>query len=162
MTALALINPRFGGQQPGQVPGSSPADERIGQPDDGQFERSAAGASILLFSSVAVRTGMPFHASVGAAKGAVEGLARSLAAELAPHIRVNVIAASLTDTPLAAGLLSSDEKRQAAAKRHPLQRIGSPQDVARMAALLLSEAASWITGQVIPIDGGMGALRVFR
>ena len=126
------------------------------------LKNSATGASIVLFSTVAVTTGMPFHASVAAAKGAVEGLTRSLAAELAPRIRVNAIAPSLTDTPLAASLLSSDEKRQAAAERHPMKRIGSPQDIARLAAFLLSDSASWLTGQVLHVDGGMGALRVFR
>jgi NAD(P)-dependent dehydrogenase (short-subunit alcohol dehydrogenase family) len=85
-----------------------------------------------------------------------------LAAELAPRIRVNAIAPSLTDTPLAASMLSSDEKRQAAAERHPIKRIGSPQDIARLAVFLLSDAATWITGQVLHVDGGMGALRVFR
>lgn len=126
------------------------------------LKNSTAGASIVLFSTVAVATGMPFHASIAGAKGAVEGLTRSLAAELAPRIRVNAIAPSLTDTPLAASLLSSDEKRQAAAERHPMKRIGSPHDIARLAAFLLSDSASWLTGQVLHIDGGMGALRVFR
>jgi NAD(P)-dependent dehydrogenase (short-subunit alcohol dehydrogenase family) len=126
------------------------------------LKNSATGASIVLFSTVAVTTGMPFHASIASAKGAVEGLTRSLAAELAPRIRVNAIAPSLTDTPLAASMLSSDEKRQAAAERHPIKRIGSPQDIARMAVFLLSDAANWVTGQVLHVDGGMSTLRVFR
>ena len=126
------------------------------------LKNSPTGASILLFSTVAVTTGMPFHASIAGAKGAVEGLARSLAAELAPRIRVNAIAPSLTDTPLAGSLLSSEEKRHAAAERHPLKRIGSPQDIARLAVFLLSDAASWVTGQVLHVDGGMSALRVFK
>jgi NAD(P)-dependent dehydrogenase (short-subunit alcohol dehydrogenase family) len=126
------------------------------------LKKSPTGASILLFSTVAVTTGMPFHASIAGAKGAVEGLARSLAAELAPRIRVNAIAPSLTDTPLAESLLSSEEKRHAAAERHPLKRVGSPKDIARLASFLLSDAASWVTGQVLHVDGGMGALRLFR
>jgi NAD(P)-dependent dehydrogenase (short-subunit alcohol dehydrogenase family) len=126
------------------------------------LKKSASGASILLFSTVAVGIGMPFHASIAGAKGAVEGLTRSLAAELAPRIRVNAIAPSLTDTPLASSLLASEEKRQAAAERHPLKRIGSPQDMARLAVFLLSDAAGWITGQVLHADGGMSALRLFR
>ena len=126
------------------------------------LKQSPEGASILLFSTVAVRTGMPFHASVAGAKGAVEGLTRALAAEFAPRIRVNAIAPSLTDTPLAGGLLSSEDKRRAAAERHPLKRIGRPADAARLAALLLTGEGGWITGQVIAVDGGMGALRVFR
>jgi 3-oxoacyl-[acyl-carrier protein] reductase len=107
-----------------------------------------------------VQQGMPFHASIAAAKGAVEGLTRSLAAEWAPKIRVNAIAPSLTDTPLADRLLNSDAKREAAAKRHPLQRVGTPQDLAAAALYLLSEDASWITGQIIPVDGGMSSLKV--
>ncbi len=127
-----------------------------------RLRKSPAGASIILFSTVAVKTGMAFHASVASAKGAIEGLTRSLAAEFAPRIRVNAIAPSLTETPLAQNLLSSEEKRQVSAERHPLKRIGSPQDIARLAAHLLSDAGSWITGQIIHVDGGMGALRVFR
>ena len=126
------------------------------------LKKSPTGASILLFSTVAVTTGMPFHASIAGAKGAVEGLTRSLAAELASRIRVNAIAPSLTDTPLAVNLLSSEEKRQAAAERHPMKRIGSVQDIARLALFLLSDDAGWITGQVFHADGGMSALRTFK
>ena len=117
-------------------------------------------ASIVLFSTVAVSQGMVFHTSIAAAKGAVESLTRSLAAEWAPDIRVNCIAPSLTDTPLAASLLSSDEKRKASGDRHPLRRVGQPADISAMAAFLLSEEASWISGQVIAVDGGMSTLRV--
>ncbi len=122
--------------------------------------KASGNASVVLFSTVAVAQGMPFHASVAAAKGAVEGLARSLAAELSPNIRVNVVAPSLTNTPLAARLLSSDEKLEASAKRHPLQRIGQPKDMAAITAFLLSDKASWITGQVIGVDGGLSRVRV--
>jgi NAD(P)-dependent dehydrogenase (short-subunit alcohol dehydrogenase family) len=125
------------------------------------LKKSPSGASIVLFSTVAVSTGMPFHASVGSAKAAVEGLTRSLAAEFAPRIRVNAVAPSLTDTPLAQNLLSSEEKRKASASRHPLKRIGSPQEIARSAAYLLSDASAWISGQILPIDGGMSSLRTF-
>jgi NAD(P)-dependent dehydrogenase (short-subunit alcohol dehydrogenase family) len=93
------------------------------------------------------------------AKGAVEGLTRSLAAELAPQIRVNAIAPSLTDTPLANRLLSTDERRDASAQRHPLKRVGKPEDIASMAAFLLSDQASWITGQILHVDGGMDAIK---
>ncbi len=123
--------------------------------------KAAPSASIVLFSTVAVAQGMPFHASVAAAKGAVEGLALSLAAELAPKIRVNVIAPSLTDTPLAATLLNSDAKREASAKRHPLQRIGDPEDTAKLVAVLLSDAAGFLTGQVLRPDGGLSSVRTF-
>jgi NAD(P)-dependent dehydrogenase (short-subunit alcohol dehydrogenase family) len=104
---------------------------------------------------------MPFHASVAAGKGAVEGLARSLAAELAPNIRVNVIAPSLTDTPLAAGLLNGDVKREGAAKRHPLQRVGTAGEVAELVAFLLSDASKSISGQILRPDGGLSSLRLF-
>ncbi len=123
--------------------------------------KKAGTASIVMFSSVAVKLGMPFHASIAAAKGAVEGLARSLAAELAPNrIRVNVIAPSLTDTPLAAGLLNTEAKRKAAAGRHPLRRIGQPSETAGLATFLLDDQSAWITGQVIGIDGGLGNLKL--
>lgn len=122
--------------------------------------KNAENPAVVLFSTVAVGQGMPFHASVAAAKGAVEGLTRSLAAEWAPSIRVNCIAPSLTDTPMAARLLSSIEKKEAAGGRHPLRRVGSPEEIASLASFLLSENSSWITGQVIGIDGGMSALKV--
>ncbi len=117
-------------------------------------------ASVVLFSTVAVSAGMNYHASIAAAKGAVEGLAKSLAAEYAVNrIRFNVLAPSLTDTPLAKALLSTPEKQEASAKRHPLGRVGTAQDLANAAAFLLSPESSWITGQVIGVDGGMAALR---
>lgn len=115
--------------------------------------------SILLFSTVAVKAGYNFHTQVSVSKGAIEGLTKSLAAEFAPKIRVNAIAPSLTDTPLAAKLLNSDQKREANAERHPLKRIGTAQDIAAMGKFLLSEEASWITGQIIHIDGGMSSIR---
>ncbi|GAA4355533.1 SDR family oxidoreductase [Hymenobacter saemangeumensis] len=122
--------------------------------------KKAEGASVVLFSTVAAGTGMSFHASIATAKAAVEGLTRALAAEYAAsNIRVNCLAPSLTDTPLAAALLSTPEKAEAGAKRHPLQRIGQPDDLAQMAALLLSDAGSFITGQVLAVDGGMGRLK---
>ena len=126
------------------------------------LKKADASPGIVLFSTVAVQTGMPYHASIASAKGAVEGLTRSLAAELAPKIRVNAIAPSLTDTPLAATLLASEDKRKAAADRHPLQRVGRPREIAAAACYLLSEAGSWATGQILHVDGGMGALRTFK
>lgn len=115
-------------------------------------------AAVVLFSTVAVQRGMPFHAAVAAAKGAVEGLTRSLAAEYAPGIRVNAIAPSLTDTPLAEKLLSTEEKREASAKRHPLHRVASASEIAGMAAYLLSREAAFMTGQIIGMDGGLGSI----
>jgi 3-oxoacyl-[acyl-carrier protein] reductase len=122
--------------------------------------KAANGASVVLFSTVASTLGMNFHSSIALAKAALEGLAKSLAAEwAASQIRVNVIAPSLTDTPLAAKLLSSDDKKEAASKRHPTGKIGTADDIASMAEFLLSDKASWITGQTIGIDGGMGTLK---
>jgi len=121
--------------------------------------QAAEGASVVLFSTVAVQTGFPFHATVSASKGAIEGLTRALAAEWAPKIRVNAIAPSLTDTPLAESLLREDSKKQAAAARHPLKRLGEAGDIAQMAWFLLSENAAWITGQVMHVDGGMSAIK---
>ena len=117
-------------------------------------------SSIVLFSTVAVKMGMPFHTSVAAAKGAIEGFAKALAAEYAPKIRVNVIAPSLTDTALADKFLSNDEKREKSAQRHPLKRFGTTQDISQMANFLLSEKSSWISGQTFHVDGGMSSLLV--
>lgn len=117
-------------------------------------------SSIVLISTVAVNQGMPFHASVATAKGAVEGLAKSLAAEFAPKIRVNVIAPSLTDTPLAAKLLSTEEKKRASGERHPLKRVGTADDIANLAGFLLSSESAWITGQIIHADGGISSLKI--
>lgn len=123
--------------------------------------KASGNASVVLFSTVAVAQGMPMHASIAAAKGAVEALARSLAAEWAPAIRVNVIAPSLTDTPLAGALLNSDLKKEAAGKRHPLQQVGRSEDMAALVAHLLSGHARFMTGQVLHVDGGLSAVRTF-
>jgi 3-oxoacyl-[acyl-carrier protein] reductase len=116
-------------------------------------------ASVVLFSSVAATLGMPFHASVASSKAAIEGLVKSVAAEWAPAIRVNGIAPSLTNTSLAEKLLNSADKMDAAAKRHPLQKVGDPTEIAAMVVFLLSHHASWITGQILHVDGGMSALK---
>lgn len=121
--------------------------------------KTANGASIVLFSTVAVQLGLNFHSQVAASKGAIEGLTRALSAELAPSIRVNCIAPSLTDTPLAASLLNSEQKMEANAQRHPLKRVGTVQDIAEMTCFLLSNKTSWITGQVLHVDGGMSVIK---
>jgi 3-oxoacyl-[acyl-carrier protein] reductase len=117
-------------------------------------------ASVVLFSSVAATTGMPFHSSIAGAKAAVEGFGKAIAAEFAPKIRVNTIAPSITNTPLADKFLNSEAKTERAAERHPLKKVGQPQDIAQMAQYLLSENASWITGQVFHVDGGMSTLNI--
>lgn len=122
--------------------------------------RFSDGASLVFFSTVAVGSGMPFHTSVAAAKGAVEGFAKALAAEYAPRLRVNVIAPSLVDTPLAARLLNNERKQEKMSERHPLKRVGSPGDIAGMAAFLLSDASSWTTGQILGVDGGISTLNI--
>lgn len=122
--------------------------------------KKSENAGVLFFSTVAVQTGFNFHSQVAASKGALEGLTRSLAAEFAPKIRVNAIAPSITDTRLASKFLSSEEKVKSNADRHPLKRIGKAEDVASMAAYLLSEEATWITGQVLKMDGGISTLKI--
>lgn len=122
--------------------------------------KKSPSASVVLYSTVAVSVGLGFHASISSAKGAVEGLAKSLAAEWAPFkIRVNVIAPSLTDTPLAAQLLGNEDKKEASNKRHPLGRYGQPEDIASATLFLLSEGSSWMTGQVLHLDGGMSSIK---
>jgi NAD(P)-dependent dehydrogenase (short-subunit alcohol dehydrogenase family) len=122
--------------------------------------KNTENAAIVLFSSVAVLTGLPFHSQVSASKGAIEGLTKALAAEYAPKIRVNCIAPSLTDTPLAASFINSEQKKDASAQRHPLKRIGTPEDIVNMIEFLLSNKASWITGQIMHVDGGFSTIKI--
>lgn len=122
--------------------------------------KNIPNASIVLISSVAANTGMPFHSSIAMAKAAIEGLTKSLAAELAPTIRVNCIAPSLTNTLLGEKFLNSPEKIEASQKRNPLKKIGEPVDLANAIEFLLSEKSNWITGQVIAVDGGMNTLKL--
>ncbi|WP_373512909.1 SDR family NAD(P)-dependent oxidoreductase [Persicitalea sp.] len=122
--------------------------------------KKAKGAGVVFFSSVAANTGFTFHTSISMAKGGLQGLAIALAAEFAPSgIRFNIVAPSLTDTPLAEQLLSSEERRESSAKRHPLGRFGLPEDMATAATYLASDEASWITGQILGVDGGLGKLK---
>jgi 3-oxoacyl-[acyl-carrier protein] reductase len=121
--------------------------------------KKSSNASVVLFSSVAAQTGMPYHASIAASKAAIEGLTKSLAAEWAPQIRVNAIAPSLTQTSLAEKLTNTPEKIETAAQKHPLKRIGQPEEIASLANFLLSPASSWMTGQVLHLDGGISGVR---
>lgn len=122
--------------------------------------RKSNDSSIVLFSTVAVQTGFPFHSIVSVSKGAIEGLTRALAAEFAPKIRINAIAPSITDTPLASSLLNTEEKKRRSADRHPLKKIGSVKDISNAVLFLLGEKSSWMTGQILSVDGGISNLRV--
>jgi NAD(P)-dependent dehydrogenase (short-subunit alcohol dehydrogenase family) len=121
--------------------------------------KKSAHPAVLFFSTVAVSTGMNFHSSIATAKGAIEGLTRSLAAEFAPKIRVNAIAPSLINTPLASKFLGNEKMQEAAKQRHPLKNYGQPHDVAKLAEFLLGKNASFVTGQIYGIDGGIGTLK---
>ncbi len=121
--------------------------------------KAVEGASVVLFSTVAVRQGFAAHASISMAKGAVEGLTLALAAELAPKVRVNCIAPSLTRTPLAEGLTRNEALAKGVAETHALRRLGEAEDSAGLAAFLLGPDSAWITGQVIGVDGGRSTLR---
>jgi NAD(P)-dependent dehydrogenase (short-subunit alcohol dehydrogenase family) len=115
--------------------------------------------SVVLFSTIAVAQGFASHTIIASAKAGVEGLMRSLAAELAPDVRVNCVAPSLTNTPLAKSLTSNANMADAIAKMHPIPRLGEPEDQAAAAAFLLSPASNWMTGQVLHVDGGRSTLR---
>lgn len=122
--------------------------------------RASGAASVVLYSTVATKVGLSFHTSVAAAKSAVNGLTLALAAEFSTqNIRVNAVAPSLTDTPLAGSLLSTDDKREASNKRHPLGRYGQPDDIASATKFLLSDESSWMTGQIVSVDGGMSTIK---
>lgn len=122
--------------------------------------KNSGNGAIVLFSTVAVQMGFNFHSIVSASKGAIEGLTKALSAELAPQIKVNCIAPSITNTPLAAPLLNTPEKVDANAQRHPLKKIGTADDIASMAAFLLSDESKWITGQIFHVDGGMSSIKI--
>ncbi|MHC5005119.1 MAG: SDR family NAD(P)-dependent oxidoreductase [Planctomycetota bacterium] len=118
------------------------------------------GGSVVLMSSCAARIGLPNHEAISAAKAAVEGLVRSAAATYAPsNLRFNAVAPGLTDTPLAAAITGSEASLRASTAMHPLGRIGQPDEVARVIEFLVDPESSWITGQVLGVDGGLSAAR---
>ncbi len=121
--------------------------------------KKSGNASVVLFSTVAVQCGFPFHSIVSASKGAIEGLTKALAAEFAPTIRVNAIAPSLTETPLAQRFLNSPQKKSLQQEKHPLKKLGTPEEVAHLAAFLLSPQSAWMTGQILHLDGGLSTVK---
>ena len=140
--------------------------ERRQPHEDGYIRVTAVGpreevefASVVLYSSVAAAQGFTFHASIGMAKGAVEGLVKSLAAEVSPQVRINAVAPSLTETPLAAGILANEKMAATITKQHAMRRLGTADDIASLTVFLLAPEAGWITGQTIGVDGGRSTLR---
>ena len=120
----------------------------------------SGGGRIVLFSTVAARIGMPNHASISSAKAGIEGLARSAAADYAKRsIKVNVVAPGLVETPLSQHLLSNENSRSISENMHPMGRVGQPQEVGSLVSWLISDAPDWMTGTVIPVDGGLGNIR---
>lgn len=121
--------------------------------------KASQNGSIVLFSTIAVQSGFNFHSQVAMSKGAIEGLTRSLAAELSPTIRVNAIAPSLTNTSLATKFLNTEEKVNLQSEKNPLKKVGTAKDVAETAVFLLSQKSSWITGQIMHVDGGYSKIK---
>ncbi|MFY9253173.1 MAG: SDR family oxidoreductase [Fuerstiella sp.] len=121
--------------------------------------KASGSGSIVMFSTVAVGQGMPAHASIAASKGAIEALTRTLAAEFSPDVRVNCIAPALTNTPLTARFFSDEARAAALGEKYPLARTGTVDDIAAAACFLLSPDSSWMTGQILAIDGGLSSVR---
>ncbi len=122
--------------------------------------KKGTSPSILLFSTVASKLGMPFHASVATSKSGIEGLVKSLGAELAPNIRVNAIAPTVTNTPLASKLLRNEKMIENIKERHPLKKFLNPEEVAATAAFLLSDKAASLSGQIIEMDCGIVSFKL--
>ena len=122
--------------------------------------KKSTNASILLFSTVATKLGMPYHASVAASKSAVDGLVKTLGAELAPKVRVNAIAPTITNTDLASKLLRNEKVIENMIERHPLKKILNPEEVAKMAKFLISTDAASISGQTFNLDAGIVSFKI--
>ncbi len=122
--------------------------------------KQAAKPSIVLFSTVAAKLGMPYHASIATAKAGVEGLVKSLGAELAPNIRVNAIAPTITSTPLSASILRNERMKEMMAERHPMKKYLDPEEVASMVDFLISEKANAISGQIFEMDYGLVTFKI--
>lgn len=121
--------------------------------------KKSQDSSIVLFSTIAVQTGFNFHSQVAMSKGAIEGLTKSLAAELSPTVRVNAVAPSLTKTNLADRFLNTQEKIDLQSEKNPLKKIGSSRNIAEAAAYLLTPKSSWVTGQILHVDGGYSTIK---
>tara|TARA_B100000886_G_scaffold337314_1_gene297771 strand:- start:2320 stop:2985 length:666 start_codon:yes stop_codon:yes gene_type:complete len=117
------------------------------------------GSSVIFISSVAASVGMPYHSSISLCKSALEGLCRSLAAEWSPNVRVNCIAPSVVQTKLSSRLFRTENQIEQMNARHPLQKVGQPKNITDAIQFLLSENSSWITGQVLNIDGGLSSIK---
>ena len=117
-------------------------------------------SSLVFISTVAVKVGLKFHASIAMCKAAIEGLARSLASELSPKIRVNCVSPSIIETKLSSRILKNDTTKQKIINDHPLKRIGNPEDISNMIEFLLSDKSSWITGQNMHVDGGLSSIKI--
>jgi NAD(P)-dependent dehydrogenase (short-subunit alcohol dehydrogenase family) len=122
--------------------------------------KKSTNASILLFSTVATKLGMPYHSTVAASKSAIDGLVKTLGAELAPKIRVNAIAPTITKTDLASKLLRNEKVIENMIERHPLKKILMPEEVAKMAKFLISTDASSISGQIFNLDAGIVSFKL--
>ena len=122
--------------------------------------KNGSHPSILLFSTVASKLGMPYHASIATAKSGVEGLVKSLGAELAPSIRINAIAPTVTNTELASKLLRNDKMVEAITERHPLKKFLNPKEVAEMGVFLISEKAASMSGQIFQMDCGITSFKI--
>lgn len=120
---------------------------------------TASAGSVVLFSTVATKLGMPFHASIATAKSALEGLTKSVAADFAPTVRINAVAPTITDTELASKLLRNDRMIENTIQRHPLKKYLEPSEVAAMACYLISDHAKAITGQIFSLDCGIVSIK---